>query len=159
MRRTGLVMALAAAACATVPQAEAGPPVERLTYETRQCLGRCPVYRVTVGADGEGLFEGREFTAVEGERRFRVTARQFEAFARHLAPLRPSAGTVRYAGERCAMHITDMPAAEVTWRSGSARQRRYFYYGCDPQRNRAMAQRLNSAPSLLPIGAFIGPNR
>jgi uncharacterized protein DUF6438 len=160
MPRAGLLLTVAMAACATVPQAEAGRPVERLTYETGPCFGACPVYRVTIARDGEGLFEGRRFTAVTGERRFRVTPAQFEAFARQLAPLRPAAGDRRYSGESCASMATDLPSAEVIWDArGGGRQSLYFYYGCDMERNRAIAERLSAAPSLLPIGDFIGSNR
>ena len=52
---------------------------------------------------------------------------------------------------------TDLPSAEVTWRPpGRGTQSLYFYYGCDMQRNRAIAERLGGAPRLLPIGGFIG---
>jgi Domain of unknown function (DUF6438) len=160
MRAMFSALALLVGACATVPAPGAGESVERLTYETGPCFGACPVYRVTVGRDGTGRFEGTRFTAVAGIRSFRVTPARFEAFARHLAPLRPSRGEVRYAGESCSMTATDLPSAEVTWEGeGGDRQLLYFYYGCDMERNRAIAERLSAAPSLLPIGDFIGPNR
>jgi hypothetical protein len=160
MRGKALALSLALAACATVPDPGLGQPVESLAYETGPCFGACPVYRVTVSRDGTGLFEGRRFTAVTGTRSFRVTPAQFDAFARQLAPLRPSRGEVRYAGESCAMTATDLPSAEVTWQSaGGDRQLLYFYYGCDMERNRAIAERLSAAPSLLPIGDFIAPPR
>jgi hypothetical protein len=159
MRGRVLALPLALAACATVTDPGLGQPVESLSYETGPCFGACPVYRVTVSRDGTGLFEGRRFTAVTGPRSFRLSPSQFEAFARQLAPLRPSRGEVRYAGESCAMTATDLPSAEVTWRSGSEEQRLYFYYGCDMERNQAIAERLSAAPALLPIGDFLAPPR
>ena len=152
-----LVASLALAACATTAGA-AGEEVDSVSYETGPCFGACPVYRVTVNRDGNGLFEGRRFTAVTGERRFRVTPAQYRAFVGHLAPLRPASGERRYSGEACESMATDLPSAEVTWRAVD-RQSLYFYYGCDMERNRAIAERLRSAPDLLPIGELIGGSR
>jgi len=145
--------ALTSTACATVPPTA---PVESISYETGPCFGACPVFRVTVNSDGSGTFEGRRYTAVTGERGFRATPEQFRAFAAQLAPLRPASGTMRYTGEACEMTATDMPSAEVTWRSGASEQQLYFYYGCDMEKNRAIAQRLNDARDLLPIGDLLG---
>lgn len=160
MRANILALSLALAACATVPAAGSDRPVESLTYETGPCFGACPVYRVTVNRDGTGLFEGRRFTAVSGAQRFTLTWAQFSAFARHLAALRPAQGERRYSGDACASMATDLPSAEVTWQAaGGERQLLYFYYGCDMERNQAIAERLRAAPDLLPIGDFIAPNR
>jgi hypothetical protein len=151
----GSALALAAlTACATVPATAS--PVQTIVYETGPCFGACPVYRVTVSSDGSGTFEGRRFTAVTGPRTFRATPEQYRAFARQLEPLRPDHGTVRYAGEACETMATDLPSAEVTWRSAEGEQGLYFYYGCDMERNRALAERLSAAPGLLPIGDLIG---
>ena len=152
---TTVSIALALTGCATTSGAALGGGVESITYETGPCFGACPVYRVTVNRDGEGLFEGRRFTAVAGERRFPVTPEQFRAFAAHLAPLRPASGERRYAGEACETMATDLPSAEVIWRAAD-RQSLYFYYGCDMERNRAIAERLSAAPDLLPIAEFVG---
>ena len=144
--------AFASTACATVPPSA---PVESISFETGPCFGACPVYRVTVNSDGSGSFDGRRFTAVGGERAFRVTPAQFRAFAAQLAPLRPASGERRYSGEACEMMATDMPSTDVTWRSGASEQHLYFYHGCDMEENRAIAERLNAAPALLPIGDLV----
>jgi len=158
MKILGIALAAgtALAACAAAP---AGSPVQAISFETGPCFGACPVYRVTVNSDGSGLFEGRRFTAVTGRRAFRATRQQYQAFVRHLAPLRPAQGTVRHAGEACASMATDMPSAEVIWRSRRGEQALYFYYGCDMERNRAIAERLTGAPALLPIGDYIEARR
>ena len=140
--------------------AAAGGEVESIAFETGPCFGACPVYRVNVGSDGDGLFEGRRFTAVTGERRFRITPEQFRAFARNLAPLRPASGERNHSGDACASMATDLPSADVTWRAADgSEQRLHFYFGCDMERNRAMAERLESAPRLLPIGELIQAGR
>ena len=154
--RIALAALLALPACAAMAPAT---PVETITFETGPCFGACPVYRVTVNSGGDGTFEGRRFTAVTGSRPFRATPAQYRAFARQLEPLRPAAGSMRYSDDACRAMATDLPSAEVTWRSRRGEQQLYFYYGCDMERNRAIAERLSAAPSLLPIGDFIAPPR
>ena len=155
MKSIGLVIAIALGALPACASAPPGTPVQTISFETGPCFGACPVYRLHVNSDGSGIFDGIRFTAVTGTRPFRATALQYQAFARQLAPIRPARGSVRYAGETCRSMATDLPSAEVTWRSRRGTQSLYFYYGCDMQRNRALAERLNAAPALLPIGDFI----
>ena len=158
--RTFILAAGAAAGlagCATTSGAATGSEPESIAYQTGPCFGACPVYTVTVNRDGTGLFEGRRFTAVTGERRFTLTSAQFRAFARQLEPLRPASGEMRYSGEMCGVMATDLPSADVRWHEADgAEQHLYFYYGCDMERNRAIADRLRAAPDLLPIGDLIG---
>jgi hypothetical protein len=137
-------------------------PIEgdSITYETGPCYGACPVYSVTVRPDGNGVFDGKRFTAASGERRFALTRTQYDAFKARLAPYRPETGRVRYApGEPlCRQAATDMPSIDVTWsRAIGDSQNLYFYFGCDREKNRAMGQALGGAVDALPIGALIGP--
>ncbi|HEY0116693.1 MAG TPA: DUF6438 domain-containing protein [Allosphingosinicella sp.] len=155
-------LGLLASGCTTAPGGSgAGRPIpiesDSISYETGPCFGACPVFKVTVSADGSGTFEGRRFTTVTGERSFRITPAQYRAFAAELAPLRPAQGSVRMSGDACRQMATDLPSAEVTWFSqiGNS-QSYYFYYGCDMERNRAIAERIRRAPALLPIQAMIG---
>lgn len=152
-----LAAAFASVSCATTaPGSATGRELQSITLETGPCFGACPVYRLTVNADGSGTFEGRRFTAVEGERAFRATPAQFRAFADHLATLRPAHGIVDYSGEACAMTATDMPTTDVTWRGDGGDQHLHFYYGCDMDRNRPIGDRLHAAEDLLPVGDLIG---
>jgi hypothetical protein len=144
----------------TVADAPVAIESDSIAYETGPCFGACPMYRVSVSPDGSGTFEGRRFTAVTGTRTFRVTPAQYRAFAAHLAPLRPAEGAVRLSGEACASQATDLPSAEVTWFSQIGNSQSFYLdFGCDMDRNRAAADRLRTAPGLLPIGALIGPGR
>ncbi|WP_129791174.1 DUF6438 domain-containing protein [Sphingosinicella sp. CPCC 101087] len=162
MRKFALaVVVLIVGACATLPPPDGlAGTVRSISYETGPCFGACPVYRLTVSADGEGRFVGSRFTAASGEQAFPVTGEQFAAFARQLAPLRPTESERRYSGEACEMTATDMPSTQVVWtdRDGS-RRTLYFYHGCDMERNRPIAERLKAAPALLPIGELIGGQR
>ena len=154
---------LVLAAALAVPASAQSPtrsPTRSITYETGVCFGRCPVYSVTVYSNGRATFTGRRFTAVEGTREFRVPAGTYSRLARHLEPLRPArAEEIRYSGDRCRVMATDLPSATVTWRGQGGDRSLYFYYGCDMQRNRAIAERMRAVPTLLPLGDFIGRNR
>jgi hypothetical protein len=149
-----LVLMLAALPLLPVAGPAAAAQAQSITYETGPCFGFCPIYRVTVRADGTGLYEGIRHVAVRGQRRFRLTPGQYRAFARHLEPVRPTRGSVRYSTDPdlCGPVTTDMPSAEVIWQRGRTRQGLYFYFGC--RRQRAIGERLQRAPTLLPM---IGP--
>jgi Domain of unknown function (DUF6438) len=153
-----LAAALTASPSAAAPARRAAP--ETIVYRTGPCMGGCPIYAVTVRSDGIARFEGINFTAVRGIRNFRVTAAQYRAFANNLAPIRPARGSIDYRnGDHCRIMATDMDSAAVTWEGRRGTQRLDYYYGCDMERNRALARRLRAAPGLLPIGAFIGAQR
>jgi hypothetical protein len=147
-------------ACATVDAVGNGQPValesETIRYETAPCFGTCPVYSVTVTPDGKGIFEGKRFTAVTGTKTFQATPAAYRAFAAKLAPYRPSQNKMFYqpGTPNCANAPTDMPSVDVVWTELSGGlQHLNVYYGCGPQE---MRQALRSAPSVLPIAAFIG---
>ena len=157
-----LLLAAAAAtfAAPAAAQSPARSPIRSITYEAGPCFGRCPVYSVTIYSNGRATFTGRRFTAVEGIREFRVPAGTWLRFARHLESLRPRRpGEIRYSGDRCRTMATDLPSARVTWTGQGGERSLYFYYGCDMERNRALAERLRRAPDLLPLGDFIGRPR
>src|SRR3982751_3871936 len=123
--------------------------VESITYQTGPCFGTCPVYSVTVHADGTGLFVGQHHTTVTGNQAFTVTPAQYAQFVNHLAPIRPAAGTVRYDHvPPCTGLFTDAPSVDVKWNGVNGQQQElYYYYGCTNPAGPAMAQRLTQAPN------------
>ncbi|MBB5709867.1 DUF6438 domain-containing protein [Sphingomonas xinjiangensis] len=154
--------ALALAGCASDGARPGGTPVaieaDSITLETAPCHGRCPVYAVVVRPDGTGVFEGKQYTAVTGERPFRLSREQYDAFAAKLEPYRPAQGEVRYemGSANCGNAPTDMPSTEVHWtRAIGDSQTLHFYHGCRVE-NAALAQALRDAPGMLPIGEMIG---
>ena len=153
-----LALGLGTAGQAMVPPIGPGR-ITAISYESGGCFGACPIYRVSVTERGIGVFEGRRFTAVSGMRQFPISRRQFRTFVAHLAPTRPAGRqSIRYEGPRlCPRMATDMPTVTVSWRAATGgAQTLVYYYGCDPERNRALAERLSAAPALLPIAAMIG---
>lgn len=165
MRNHGIagLAALALAGCVGPGGGGPGGPVpvesDSISYETGPCFGACPVYAVTVRPDGTGLFVGKRFTTVTGEREFRLSRAQYDAFAAKLAPYRPGSGEVRYAhGEpNCRQAATDMPSVDIRWtRAIGDSQALHYYFGCEMEKNRAMADAIGNAPDILPIEALIG---
>ena len=157
MKRIVLIPVAALAAGIASP---ATAQVTSVSYETTPCFGFCPIYRVTVNADGSGLFEGRRHSQVQGERRFRITRAQFRAFVARLAPARPPRGDISYDdATRCqgaGRPPTDHPSIIVTWTEGRRQQTLRFYTGC---RNESVRRALDEARRLLPIERLINPPR
>ena len=154
--------ALVLAGCASGQARPGGTPLaiegDSITLETGPCYGRCPVYAVMVRPDGTGVFEGKQHTAVTGERPFRLSRGQYDAFAARLAPYRPASGDVRYemGSANCGNAPTDMPSTEIRWtRAIGDSQTLHFYQGCR-NGNAALAQALRDAPGMLPIAEMIG---
>jgi hypothetical protein len=132
-----------------------GHRLESITYQTGPCFGTCPVYSVTVHANGTGLFVGMQHTTVTGNQSFTVSHAQFAQFAAQLAPVRPASGITRYDHvPPCTSMFTDAPSVDVKW-NGAGGQELYYYYGCQFPNSAAMANRLSTAPNLLPIGTYI----
>jgi hypothetical protein len=143
--------------------AQPGPGVESISYRVEPCFGACAGYSFTIRADGTGLFEGVSGSALPGRHAFRVTRAQYQAFVRHLAPVRPARGNTAFTGPgQCRGIISDQMHTVVTWQPARGpRQELNFYHGCIEPRVADIDRRLASAPGLLPLARFIRarPNR
>jgi hypothetical protein len=133
---------------------------EAITYETSRCSGDCPVFKVTVQPDGQGIFVGGRFTATPGNHLFWLTREDYRAFAAKIASYRPPSGsrqiTNRHPG--CENSATDMPSVTVTWQSARGDIRKFRYRGDCNNRNgdNPVAVAMRAAPHLLPIDVFVG---
>lgn len=152
--------ALMLAGCSARMHGPTPPPAARpltITYETAACFGFCPVYSVTVSADGTGHFNGMHNTAVTGARDFTVTPAQFRAFADALAPWRPVGDRRIVPGTPdCPHPATDLPGVKVIWAGAGPAGSLDYYYGCGLDAPKGMADALGNAPDTLPIEAMIG---
>jgi Domain of unknown function (DUF6438) len=140
----------------------ASPPAETSSYHVTACLGSCPVYTVTASSDGRAIYNGERFVAVVGERSFRVTPSEFEAFRARLAPYRPKQGQevlVRADSALCPEYGFDAPSIEITWSSdGRPDQRLDYYGGClNPKVPPEMWGSLVRAIETLPVAGFVRP--
>lgn len=175
MRLVPLVALGLLTSCATLPTAEPARPqaqqparvppagdavanLASITYSTSRCMGGCPVFAVTVTADGRGSWEGQRYVAALGEQAFAVSPTQFAAFAGALAPHRPSGDRRLVTQAECRQFATDMNGVDIVWtdRAGK-RDVLSAYFGCDMEANRAMFEDLRAAIRALPLAALIGP--
>lgn len=147
---------------ASLPLNDAPIPIERETIvlSNSVCFGTCPVYRVTVGPDGHGVFEGEAHVAVIGRREFSIRPEAYRAFARHVEPLRPQGSAVSYhtGVAACMPASTDAPTTVIKWThaTGAAEQSFTLYHGCRSDRAVQLREIVREAPSLLPIGNYVG---
>jgi hypothetical protein len=154
--------ALALGGCATTGHV-AGPPtaatqqqqIQSMTYATTPCHGFCPVFSVTVGADGTGVFTGTRNTAVTGVRRFTSTPAQTAAFFSRLQPYLPTGELLLTGPDNCKIYVTDLPSADVKWTGASGSGHLLYDYGCDRDEHRVLADALRVAPQALPIAELI----
>ena len=147
------LMAILLAGCAHDRVPRGG---ETISLSTTRCFGTCPVYTVTLSPDGQGIFDGQQFTAVTGERRFQATPEQVRAFTQALAKVRPEGDRKIEPGTPdCPMIVTDMPSTNIRWQGAGGASSLNFYGGCGRE-NPKIADTLRAAPGLLPIGDFIG---
>lgn len=164
MTRLMLLAPALLGACATPQTANtpAGAPVaieaEEIRYATTPCYGTCPVYAVTIRPDGSGRFEGQQHTAVTGARDFRADPATYRRFAALLAPHRPAESEREIVPGRpgCGNAPTDMPSTEVRWQGVEGGSQTLRFYGGCGVGNEALATALRTAPSLIPIAAFVG---
>jgi hypothetical protein len=155
--------ALTLAGCTTTGQgsgpqtaASTSPQIRSVTYATTPCHGFCPVFSVTIGADGAGVFNGTRNTAVVGERRFTATPQQVADFFRRLQPYLPVGELLLAGPDSCKTYASDLPSADVTWTGGNGAGHLLYDFGCDRDAHRALAEALRGAPEALPIAELIG---
>ena len=148
------------AGCSATLHGPTPPPTAKpltITYATNPCYGFCPVYSVTVSADGTGHFNGIQQTTVTGKRDFSVTPAQFKAFADTLAPWRPVGDKRIVPGEPgCERPVYDLPGVKIIWAGAGPAGSLDYYYGCMMDAPKGLADALGNAPDKLPIEAMIG---
>ena len=130
-----------------------------IRYEAGGCYGTCPIFSVTVFANGTGIFVGREHVRVIGERRFRLSREALQAFANYVEPLRPASGSIpRSARTEC--NVGDGPAPTIVWTGADGSSQSFCLGSHDEVPEPQLAfERLNKVVDLLPIGQFVGTTR
>ncbi|HXH15965.1 MAG TPA: DUF6438 domain-containing protein [Sphingomonas sp.] len=139
------------------PTSSTAPPeIQTVTYATTPCHGFCPVYTVTVAADGTGMFTGTSNTAVVGERAFKATPAQVAGFFDQLRPYLPVGELLLSGPNECKTYASDLPSADVRWTGGTGSGHLLFDFGCARDQHVALADALRAAPQALPITDLIG---
>jgi Domain of unknown function (DUF6438) len=116
----------------TSPEPPAAAPIEAVTMHRSACHGSCPVYSVTVKADGTVLFSALEHVKPLGDSTHRVPAARVAELAKTIDEIGYWQWQDRYLAEEdgCAAVATDHPGVDIEVRRGGATKRVSYYYGC-----------------------------
>jgi len=153
MRFIAVVAATLLTGCVTT--SDAAQP-QSVRFETTPCFGSCPVFAVTVSADGHGTYEGGRFVKVKGGHVFTATPAQVKAFFDRIRPFRPD-GEVRYNMGNCPGPAhTDSPSVNVQWISASTTDSLDWYLGCRVDALQKIEPDLYNAWQELPLDDLVG---
>ncbi|HSB88454.1 MAG TPA: DUF6438 domain-containing protein [Anaerolineales bacterium] len=106
------------------PTVPASVPADfQVTIERGPCFGACPVYNLTVGADGSVEYEGIRFVGVEGVRTTRLSEDEVKALVAAVV----TADFFRLA-DRYEVQVTDLPSIDTTV-TMDGRTKGVYHYG------------------------------
>lgn len=97
-------------------------PIESITFESTACLGTCPMYQVTLMANGTIVWKGEMFVETVGFARARAPAAEVKAMLDRLAAVDLDAIPTTYGRDAgCRELWTDHPSTVLTfsWAQGS----------------------------------------
>lgn len=178
-----LTSCLGLAGCASQPSAAAAPSVpaassstastaepvpsadatetpfepDTLRYASGACYGRCPVFQVTLTADGALRFEGQQFTKKTGNHDKTVEPALFTQLRDRLAAARPARGDRKVVdASECKLLATDHSSVEITWSRGAQQQTLTYNLGCHDEDKAAIRDALRGARELLPLEELVG---
>jgi len=155
MRLIAMSATVLLAGCVTPTDMSAERP-QQVTFETTPCFGSCPVFSLTVYADGRGVYEGGRFVRTKGRHEFRASDGQIRAFLGRLEPFRPN-GAVTYDISNCPGPAhTDAPTVRVRWISESRADSLDWNQGCQVEALKAIEPDLQQAWQELPLDGLVG---
>jgi hypothetical protein len=155
MRLIAALAAVSLAGCATT--SGSGPEAPRqVTFETTPCFGSCPVFSLTLDADGHGVYEGGRFVKSKGRHEFSASRAQVRAFFDRIRPFRPD-GAASYDMANCLGPAhTDAPSVKVRWISATRADALDWNLGCQVAALQAIEPDLQNAWQELPLDDLVG---
>ena len=113
-------------------QAPSAQDITAIALQRSPCFGACPVYELTLSADGQVKFVGERFVDAAGERTGAIAPAAFERVAAEVRALDFFALKDRYRLEEdgCTATATDHPTATFTVTAGGQDKTVSYYYGC-----------------------------
>jgi hypothetical protein len=155
MRYIAALAATLLAGCTTMSGADTAPP-QTVQFEVTPCFGSCPVFTLSISADGHGVYEGGRFVKTKGRHEFTSTPAQVKAFFDRIAPFRPH-GTKVYDYGHCPTPVaTDSPSVNVGWSSAGKPDSLNWYLGCRVPALNAIQPDLRNAWQELPLDDLVG---
>jgi hypothetical protein len=174
-RRAMLILAGSLAGCAPRPPApvpvSAGQSASAatdsaatdsavLTLERTPCFGACPVYRVTVSADGTVHFQGKSFVSHPGSALAQIPKARMDSLIAEL----DAGGYFRFderyvpGSPACGNAATDLPTVTTSVTLGGRTKRIEHYRGCSaaPLSLSRLEDRIDE---VLNTGRWVGQGR
>lgn len=160
MRLVFAVLATAVlAGCTVVPSsgpASTGRAPDRVSFETTPCFGSCPVFSLTVNADGTGVYEGSRFVKTKGRHEFVASPAQTRAFFDRIRPFRPNGDVVYNMGNCPGPAHTDASSVRVGWTTGDRTDSLDWNLGCRVEALQAIQPDLRDAWKELALDDLVG---
>lgn len=155
MRLIAISAAALLAGCTTTSGTSSEPP-RQVSFETTPCFGGCPVFALTLDADGHGVYEGDRFVKTKGRHEFSASRIEVRAFFDRIAAFRPN-GAVNYEMGNCPGPAhTDAPTIKVRWISATRADSLDWNLGCQVEALKAIEPNLEQAWQELPLDDLVG---
>jgi hypothetical protein len=108
------------------------PPDTLITLERTACYGTCPVYKITISADGTVVFEGRRFVKKVGSVKSAISQEQLRELLAAFEKIRYLELRDRYEEpeDGCKQWVTDNPSAITSLTLNGKSKSVRHYYGC-----------------------------
>jgi len=155
MRLIAISAAAWLAGCATTSGTNAEPPRE-VSFEATPCFGSCPVFSVTIDADGHGVYEGGRFVKTRGRHEFTASRAEMRRFFDRIAPFRPNGVATYQMGNCPGPAHTDAPSIKVRWISATRADSLDWDLGCQVEALKAIEPNLEQAWQELPLDDLVG---
>lgn len=160
---TAIAAALIAAACsgANTTTAAGEAATGKVTLERTACFGFCPMYKATVTADEQLVFEGGRFVVAEGKQEKRLPAGSFAklvdiAKSHDFTSL--DASYPNEEGTNCPQQATDLPGVNVAVESADLNHSVRFDQGCMGFEGRdRLEAMIAEMDAVLALDEWIGP--
>jgi uncharacterized protein DUF6438 len=140
--RISLIATLAVACCTCFPEtsrlqtAKPGgqtvPQDTLITLERTGCYGMCPIYKVSISADGAVVFEGNRFVKKVGSARSAISDEQIRELLVAFEKINYFELSDQYAKpeDGCKQWLTDHPSAITSITRNGKSKSVTHYYGC-----------------------------
>ncbi len=114
-----------------VPPAQAIPADTEIVLERQRCDLRCPVYKLTISADGSVVYEGRSFVKRTGIVRGSIGKEKLSELIAEIERINYFSLQDKYIpGAECPQVATDYPTAITAVRFNGRSKTIQHYHGC-----------------------------
>ncbi|MDR6673858.1 DUF6438 domain-containing protein [Xanthomonas sp. 1678] len=106
--------------------------VTSVTMHRSACYGTCPVYTVTIKADGTVEFNGDQHVLIPGKSKSFVAKSDYDYLVSSIDRLQFSTwkGQYIYKEDGCKSVWTDNPTVDITVTGKKGKKHVSYYYGC-----------------------------